>query len=570
MPIGTKLAQVLVKFIVNATVMEWENGTLAETLRESAQARKLIFVNDKTFPQLLEETAERNGNRVFLVYGERRLSYRQMNEYSNRLAHRLIEAGVQPGDGVGIMMSNSPEFLFAFFGAQKAGGYAVPVNTDLKRDGLCYILNHSQTKTLFIDRAFLGSLEQVLTALTTLQRVIVFDEMSPGLEQLDDGLENMRYWLRPGLANHNPSIKLSTDSLSCLMYTSGTTGLPKAVTYRHGNSGNKQLVALGRTFFNSRDIFYTPLPLFHANALTVTTVMALGVNGQMVLGKKFSASQFWKEIREHHATTFNALGGMIPILLKQSPSELDPHNDLRLVLSSATPAHQFIEFEKRFSVKLVEAYGAVDGGGFACLNVGDAPAGSIGKPLSGKHRIVNEHGDDMAPGQPGELVFWVGNRKSSEYFKDERATSEHVKDGWLHTGDAVRADKDGFLYFVGRVTESMRRRGENVSAHEVETRVCKYPDVLECAAYGVRAEVGEQDIMVTLVPVEGRTLDLNDLYHFLEEQLPRYAMPRFINVVQELPKTGTHRVVKKELEQIGVTSTTVDMEQRMASMRVSQ
>ncbi len=572
MPIGFKLVQVLGRLITNALVMEIRNGTLKATLRESAHVRKLVFANDKTFPQILEEKSDENGDRVFLIYGERRLTYRQMNEYSNRLAHRLIEAGMHRGDGIGIMMSNAPEFLFAFYGAQKAGCHAVPINTDLKQDSLRYILSHSQVKTLFIDQALLDSLRHVRGELASLQRIVVFDESSPRLEQIGEGFDNMRFWLRPGPVNHNPSLKLSADGLSYLMYTSGTTGLPKAVVYRHNTSGIKQMTALAQVFFNSRDVFYTPLPLFHANALTVTAVMALSINAQMVLGKKFSASQFWKQVRDNRVTTFNVLGVMIPILLKQPPCEFDAQNDVRLVISSATPAHQWQAFEKRFNVRLIEAYGAVDGGGFACLNVGDAPAGSIGKPLSGKHRIVNEHGDDVSQGQPGELVFWVGSSRKHpvEYFNDEGATNERVRDGWLRTGDAVYADKNGFLFFVGRVTESMRRRGENVSAYEVETQVCKHPDVLECAAYGVRAELGEYDIMVTLVPVEGKSIAIDELYLFLEKHLPKFAMPRYINIVQELPKTATHRVIKKELEQVGVTATTIDMEQRLASVRGSR
>ncbi len=572
-----KVAQVAAKLISQVVAMEASEGTLLATASKSIKAGRLMLARDKTFAEMLEQKAVRNGDRVFLVYGDRQITYRQMNETSNRLAHRLIEAGIKPGEGVGVLMTNSPEFLFAFYGAQKAGCFAVPINTGLKGDGLEYVINHSEIATLFVDKGLLDNLLPLRPKLNGLRKIVVFDEADPAAGPTlafaqspapgEDKLrpcENLRYWLRPGEVDHNPGLALPPDGVSYLMYTSGTTGMPKAVVYRQNNTGIKQMYAVSRTFFGKDDVFYTPLPLFHANALTITTLMAFGADARLVVGKRFSASRFWNDVREHGVTTFNALGAMIPILLKQPPNALDAQNNVKLVISSACPANLWDEFESRYGVKLLEAYGAVDGGGFACFNIGNAPPGSIGKPLSGKYRIVDESGNDAPVGQPGELIFWVGlkSKGSVEYLKNERATREKVKDGWLHTGDQVTADKDGFLYFVGRLTESMRRRGENVSAYEIETQVNKYPDCLECAAYGVPSELGEHEIMITLAPVEGRKIDLDDLQKFLAEKLPKYAVPRFVNIVPEIPKTATHRVMKKELERAGVTPETIDLEKR--------
>ena len=558
------LARTMASLVRQVIAMEISERTLAETVRRSIRAKRLVFSRDIPFSELLERKAVENGDREFLVYRDRRVTYRQMNDCANRVAHRLMEAGAGPGDGVGILMTNSPEFLFAFYGAQKAGCYTVPINTGLIGDGLEYIVNHSQVAFLFVDRELLSNLEPIRPRCTGLRGVVVFDESSPDTRPPGEGLENMRHWLRPGTADSNPGLPAPPDAISYLMYTSGTTGMPKGVVYRLRNTGVKQMQVVARTFFSRDDVFYTPLPLFHANALTITTLMAFGVNGRLVLGKRFSASRFWSEVREHGVTTFNALGAMIPILLKQPPSPLDAQNRVRLVISSACPADAWHEFQDRYGVRLLEAYGAVDGGGFACFNVGNAPAGSIGKPLSGRYRIVGEDGRDVPAGEPGELEFWVGKKSQGavEYFRNEQASREKVRDGWLHTGDQVTRDEAGFLYFVGRLTESMRRRGENVSAYEVETQVNKHPDVLESAAYGVPSELGEHDIMITVAAVEGRRIDVEALHAFLREHLARYAVPRYIRIVPEIPKTATHRVMKKELENAGVTEDTVDMDRR--------
>jgi carnitine-CoA ligase len=194
-------------------------------------------------------------------------------------------------------------------------------------------------------------------------------------------------------------------------------------------------------------------------------------------------------------------------------------------------------------------------------NFGTAPVGSMGKPLGAKIRLVDSQGNDVPTGTPGELICYVGTRKSSvEYFKNPDATSDKVRGEWLYTGDLCYLDEDGYVYFVGRNTESMRRRGENISAYEVEKAILQHPDVLECAVYGVPSELTEDDIMATIVPLEGKKLDPAVLPEFLKDKLAKFAVPRYYRVVDELPKTETHRVIKKELEKVGVTQDTYDAE----------
>ena len=247
--------------------------------------------------------------------------------------------------------------------------------------------------------------------------------------------------------------------------------------------------------------------------------------------------------------------------MKQAPRPDDSDNDVRVVVSAGCPADIWREFEERFGLKIFEGYGAVDGGSVLITNFGTAPVGSMGKPLGSKIRIIDGEGRDVEPGTPGELICYVGERKGSvEYFKNADATSDKVRDGWIYTGDLVYADSKGYVYFVGRNTESMRRRGENVSAYEVENAILQHPEVLECAVYAVPSELIEDDIMVTLVPLDGAEVDPASLPGFLTDKLAKFAIPRYYRVVDVLPKTETHRVIKKDLEKLGVTDDTFDSE----------
>jgi crotonobetaine/carnitine-CoA ligase len=257
---------------------------------------------------------------------------------------------------------------------------------------------------------------------------------------------------------------------------------------------------------------------------------------------------------------------MIPIIMKQPEKPNDREHHVRRIFTSACPAELWEKFEKRFGVEIWEAYGAVDGGGLIIMNTGNAPKGSIGKPLGTRVRIVDEDGNDVKTGERGELITETrkgGKTRSDgsvEYFQNKEASDSKVKDGWIRTGDFVYADEKGFLYFVGRDSESMRRRGENVSTYEVEIEINKHPAVQESAVYGVPAELGEDDIMCSLVLVQGKSVEPPELIKSLEGNLAYFAVPRYWRFTGELPKTGTHRVIKKELQDLGVTDDTFDAE----------
>jgi crotonobetaine/carnitine-CoA ligase len=535
---------------------EIRRGTFVENFRSLLKTREIA--RDMSWAELVEEKARRLGDQTFLIYEDKRFSFRQMDENANRVANFLLSLGAGRGKGVAIIMANCPEYLDVFIGSQKIGMYSIPINTSLRGDSLLYILNHSDAEFVVIDAEFLDAYKKISDRLERRQTVIVHGQESSVATTLDPGMLNLAdAYNQPA---SKPEGKYDKEDICFILYTSGTTGLPKGVLYRYGKTTLKLLSIPAYTLYRKSDILYTCLPLFHGNALWLCVTQGLHRGCQVVLARKFSASRFWDDIRKYRVTAFNTIGAMIPILMKQPPKENDRDNRVRFTLSAACPVDEWEKFEKRFGIKIYEAYGSVDGGGKSVMNLGNAPVGSIGKPAPNTvYRIVDNLGNDVPDGMPGQLIFESkGKGKSVEYFKNEKATNEKLRDGWIYTGDLVKRDKKGYLYFVGRSAEFMRIKGENVSAYEVEHAIQKHPSVLEAAVYAVPSELAEDEIMATVSLVEGHTLKESDLIEFLKEDLPKFAVPRFVRIVKEFPKTETQRIIKKELEKLGVAEGTYD------------
>jgi crotonobetaine/carnitine-CoA ligase len=497
-----------------------------------------------------------------LAYEDKKITFKQMDENANRMANYFLSMGGGRGKGVAIFMGNSPRYLDIFIGSQKIGMYSIPTNTSLRGDSLLYILNHSDAEFIVIDEEFLDVYHKIADRIEHIKTVIVNRSSPAGLPPLPDGMKDLSD------AYHKPPTKpngsYQKDDICFILYTSGTTGLPKGVVYRYGKSTVKILSLPAHAFYRKSDILYTCLPLFHGNALFLCVTQAIHTGATVVLAKKFSASRFWDDIRKYNVTAFNSIGAMIPILMKQPPKDNDRQNHVRFTFSAACPVDDWDRFEKRFGIKIYEGYGAIDGGAKTIMNLGNAPAGSIGKPsLNTKYRLVDKDGKDVPNGVPGELIFESrGERKSVEYFKNEKATSEKLRNGWIYTGDLVKRDPKGYLYFVGRNAEFMRIKGENVSAYEVEHTIQKHPSVLEAAVYAVPSQLAEDEIMACVSLVEGHTLKESDLVECLKEDLPKFAIPRFVKVVKEFPKTETQRIIKKELAKAGIVAGTYDVQNR--------
>jgi crotonobetaine/carnitine-CoA ligase len=512
------------------------------------------------YHEVLEEKAGRLGDKAFLKFEDEQVSYREMDQRANQVANALVRLGAGPGVGVANMLPNSPETLYVHFAIQKVGAYSVPVNTELKGEHLSYILDHSESKILVTHIDLYKYYQNVKDQCPGIERVAVNMREADPILKVHPGVEVVQDWL-DNESPEQPAQRHKEDDIAIIMYTSGTTGRAKGVVYRYDRIGIDRVGMLAKAFYKPEDVLFTVLPMFHANALYVSLPGTMAAEATLALGKRFSASRFWDTTRKYGASGFNALGAMIPILMKQPEKPDDADNPVRLVLSAACPASLWEKFEKRFNVKIYEFYGAVDGGGNAIFNIGNAPIGSIGPLPRPQAQVIDEDGNHVGPDTPGELVFQLPEKKKVvEYFKNPEATEEKQRGGLLHTGDLVYYDEKDFVYFVDRKSDNMRRRGENISSFEVERIVENFPSVLEAAAYAIKSDLGEDDVMVAVVPKEGEAVDPDALYEFCYDQMPRYMVPRYIRTVDSFEKTETHRVIKAPLKAEGVTGDTWDEE----------
>jgi crotonobetaine/carnitine-CoA ligase len=355
---------------------------------------------------------------------------------------------------------------------------------------------------------------------------------------------------------------LPSDALS-IIYTSGTTGLSKGALGPH-----KFWIVCAEKMLEYReggkdDIFYTFMPFYHFNAQCLTTVTTLVAEAQMVIAERFSASRFWDDARHYGATQFNYLGGVIPILAKQPERPNDADNPIRIALGAGCPPAVMEEVEKRFGIKCLEGFGMTEIGIPIHVRVNDRRPGSCGKPMDiYEIKLFDDQDKEVPVGEVGEIVFRPREPfiMMLEYYNMPEKTLEAFRNLWFHTGDLAKKDADGYFYFVDRKKDALRRRGENISSFEVERAVNSHPSVLESAAVAVPSELGEDEVKICVVLKPGATLIPEELIKYCNDRMPYFAVPRFVEFMESLPKTPTDRVEKYKLKQAGITTNTWDRE----------
>jgi len=344
----------VLKSIFKFSVDEIRRGTF---LKNISYLPKFDFPEDMSWSELLEEKAKFYKEKIFLTFTDKTYSYAEMNRQANRFANFLRKKQGKPGKGCALFLDNSPHFLNVFFGLQKLGMYSVPVNTSLKGESLLYILNHCDAEFLVIEVAHLEKIDKIKDKLEKIKTIIVNTEFQDS-ENIDENVSKDYPSLKEMAleSDQNLNINYNKDDICLITYTSGTTGLPKGVVYRYRKTSVKALSLAAYLIFKKSDVLYTCMKLFHGNALFVTTTSALHLGAKVVLGKKFSASRFWDEMRRYQVTTFNTIGAMIPILMKQPKKETDNQNKVRMIISAACPPDLWEDFEKRYGLIIYETY----------------------------------------------------------------------------------------------------------------------------------------------------------------------------------------------------------------------
>ena len=505
---------------------------------------------ETTLPAILRTRAEATPDAPFVTFEGHTSTYADQASRAAQAAAALASVGVGKGDKVALMMANSLEFLDLWFGISLLGAVMVPVNTALKGAGLRYILEHSGAGVVVVDGAFVDAVEAALPADKELNRRIVRGADAPrGYDRLDELLDGE--FSPVALAKVNPG------DLASILYTSGTTGLPKGVMNSHNSYGVAANEFTRRCVrVRDDDILYTSLPLFHVNAQSLTTCGSLVSGRPFVLAPRFSASRFFDDLRVHGATVFNYIGAMLTMLYKQTPRPQDSDNPARITLGGAAPAEIWRAFEVRFQLTILEAFGLTETATLCLANPpDDIRVGRVGKPVGWSEvRIEREDGTEAPDGEAGEIA--IRSRRENTmfmgYFQNEEATSAAMKGGWFHSGDRGRRDADGYFEFIDRLKDSIRRRGENISSFEIEQIVNSHSHVAESAAVGVPSDLGEEDVMVVVVEKEGHSVDPGELIRYCEERMADFMVPRYVQLREALPKTATQRIQKYQLRESGV------------------
>lgn len=468
----------------------------------------------------------------------------------------LQRLGVKQGDPVAVWLPNGREALLAFYAINYLGAVFVPFNTAYRGNLLAHVVANAGARVMIVHPDLAARLGEIDRA-----RLEVL--VAPGRPPADSfGLLAHRFEdLEGGEADLLPLGRpIDPWDIQSIIYTSGTTGPSKGVlsSYLHlfTNAGPETWPMVGEN-----DRYLTVTPIFHIGGMGPPFVM-LARGASVALVENFSTDRFWDVVRRTESTVIFLLGVMASFLIKRPPSPEDRNHRARLAFmvpltDDAAP------FRTRFGVDIHTIFNMTEISSPIVSEANPIKRGTCGRPRPGVEvRLVDAHDCEAPVGEVGEMLVRADRPWSlcSGYNNDPAATARAWANGWFHTGDAFRRDEDGYFYFVDRVKDAIRRRGENISSFEVEVDVCAHPRVREAAAIGVPSEYSEDEVMVVVAPTPGQAIDPAELAAFLIERMPHFMVPRYIRVLDALPKTPSEKVLKAELRLQGVTADTWDRE----------
>jgi long-chain acyl-CoA synthetase len=501
-------------------------GNLLERRKASAQGKMFLF-------------SEPDG---------RQFTYAEFDAAVNRGAALLAAHGVGRGDVVSLLMPNSAEYIIAYFACWKLGALAGPVNSLLKEDETAFVMNNSEATAILVHSEFHDRIKNIRGDLPQLKSVIEFDDEAEATQEFSDGVI--------------PAVEIGKDDDAIIIYTSGTTGKPKGCLLTHGNvlANARQISNWLR--FTENDRLLTIMPLFHMNAVSVTTMSALYAGGSTVISPKFSASQFWKIISDYQVTSFGSVATMLSILLNTYPDGVPEGlktDQLRFAMcgSAPVPAEVMKKFEETFNCPVVEGYGLSESTCRSTFNPPDERRrpGSCGLSIGNEMKVVDDNDSEVSDGQLGEIVL-RGENILKGYFKSPEATETAFRHGWFHTGDIGYRDKDGFFYIVDRKSDMIIRGGENIYPREIDEVLYQHPAVAAAVTIGVPDPLYGEEVAAFVVLKDGMKVTEEELISYCTEKLADYKCPKTIRIVEDIPKGPTGKLLKRELAKLDATTPT--------------
>ncbi len=504
--------------------------------------------------EALEVSTARNGERTYLRFADEAVAYAEFDRRVNRMANALLSLGISKGDHCAIMLPNSTEFLYAWFGLNKIGAVEVPVNTQLKESEVHYILEHSESVAIIASSEYASLLVSISDALPSMNTIIlVGDRTVAGTVAYED--------IMTGASEQAPlGIPVAESDPAVIIYTSGTTGRPKGVVLSH-----RALVETGRSWaytaaVREKDRIMTPMPLFHANAQVYSTMGSLVANASLILLEKFSRSRVIEQARHFEANRLVIGAPIIPMIWSREPMEDDADNPIEVMQAGGVPKEYSHEFEARFGVRVQTIYSLTESP--VCI-MGPSDVSrprkvtpGIGYPMEhpdsdfrNEVKIVNEQGREVPTGAEGQIVV-KNPAVMIGYFKDAAHTAEIKCDGWIHTGDVGFRDEDGYFFFMGRQKDVIRRKAELISPTEIEEVINGHPSVEDCAVIGVPSGLGtaEEEIKAYISLRPGSEAKAEEIIDVCYRSLADFKVPRYVEFRQELPRTPLGKVQKAALK----------------------
>jgi len=522
-----------------------------------------------TVGQLLERRLEADPDGEYLDVCGTKLTAAEVASTANRLANALAELGVRTGDRVATLIENSAEATLAWWGAVTAGAIAVPINTAYKGEYLRHQLADSGARVLVVEGDLVDRAAAVSHQVDTLEHVVVIDAGDHAL----GGVTSHRWTDLLQADDAASTVDIRPSDLATFIYTGGTTGPSKGCMLSHNyhEALTRQIgICWGRT---ADDVVWTPLPLFHFNAITTAVLGPLVWGGRAAIYRRFSVSNFWPEMNRVGATVTSTLGTMAYLLAHdidrpEMPRSGAPeaNSTLRLIGAAPMPVEVDDVIRSRFGVTTFSgAYGVTE----ASL-ISWQPPGTRNRPNAAgvvndeyfDVRIFDDGDNEVPPDTEGEIVIRPKRPEVmfAGYWGRPEATVETSRNWWYHTGDIGRVDADRYLYFVDRKADYLRRRGENISSFEVERVLMGHGALADVAVHAVPSDLTEDDLKVTATVAEGASLSEEDLFRWCIDELPYFTLPRYIEFRAELPRSPVGRVLKRELRAEGVTEATWDAE----------